>query len=33
VHLRGRHHWPAERARRGLRALIEPGLVPGARPE
>jgi len=30
VHLRGRHHWPAERARRGLRALIEPGL--GAAP-
>jgi AcrR family transcriptional regulator len=30
VHLRGRHRWPAERARRGLRALIEPGL--GARP-
>ena len=32
VHLRGRHHWPAERARRGLRALIEPGLVPSASP-
>src|SRR5215831_5973833 len=31
VHLRGRHHWPAERARRGLRALIEPGL--GAAPD
>lgn len=33
VHLRGRHHWPAERARQSLRALIEPGLVPRARPE
>jgi hypothetical protein len=36
VHLRGRHHWPAERARHGLRRLITPGLVavpgPGTRP-
>jgi AcrR family transcriptional regulator len=35
VHLRGRHHWPAERARHGLRRLITPGLVavpgPGTR--
>jgi AcrR family transcriptional regulator len=32
VHLRGRHHWPAERARQGLRSLITPALeaVPGA---
>jgi AcrR family transcriptional regulator len=31
VHLRGRHHWPAERARQGLRSLITPALeaVPG----
>jgi len=29
VHLRGRHHWPVERARQGLLTLIEPGLVPG----
>jgi AcrR family transcriptional regulator len=29
VHLRGRHHWPAERARQGLRALIGPGLGAG----
>jgi AcrR family transcriptional regulator len=31
VHLRGRHHWPAERARQGLRRLITPALeaVPG----
>ena len=29
VHLRGRHQWSAERARQGLLALIEPGLVPG----
>ena len=27
VHLRGRHRWPAERARHGLRRLITPGLV------
>jgi AcrR family transcriptional regulator len=36
VHLRGRHRWPAERARHGLRRLIMPGLVavpgPGTRP-
>ncbi|HEV8279558.1 MAG TPA: TetR/AcrR family transcriptional regulator [Streptosporangiaceae bacterium] len=33
VHLRGRHHWPAERARQGLRRLITPTLetVPGTR--
>jgi AcrR family transcriptional regulator len=32
VHLRGRHHWPAERARQGLRRLITPALeaVPGS---
>jgi AcrR family transcriptional regulator len=32
VHLRGRHHWPAERARQGLRSLITPALevVPGS---
>jgi AcrR family transcriptional regulator len=28
VHLRGRHHWPAGRARQGLRRLITPGLGP-----
>jgi AcrR family transcriptional regulator len=36
VHLRGRHRWPAERARHGLRRLMTPGLVavpgPGTRP-
>src|SRR5262245_27546140 len=36
VHLRGRHRWPAERARQGLRRLVTPGLVavpgPGKRP-
>src|SRR5215831_3234751 len=36
VHLRGRHRWPAERARHGLRRLMTPGLVtvpgPGKRP-
>jgi AcrR family transcriptional regulator len=36
VHLRGRHRWPAERARHGLLRLITPGLVavpgPGTRP-
>src|SRR5215471_16222688 len=36
VHLRGRHHWPSERARQGLRSLMTPGLVavpgPGKRP-
>ena len=29
VHLRGRHHWPAQRARQGLRGLIGPGLDAG----
>lgn len=29
VHLRGRHHWPAPRARQGLRELIGPGLAAG----
>ncbi len=28
VHLRGRHRWPAGRARQGLRRLITPGLGP-----
>ena len=36
AHLRGRHHWSAERARHGLRRLTTPGLVaapgPGTRP-
>ena len=36
VHLRGRHRWPAQRARHGLRRLMTPGLVavpgPGTRP-
>src|SRR5204862_6116362 len=34
VHLRGRHHGPAERARQGLRRLITPALeaVPGSGP-
>ena len=36
VHLRGRHRWPAERAKHGLRRLMTPGLVavpgPGTRP-
>jgi AcrR family transcriptional regulator len=36
VHLRGRHRWPAERARQGLRRLVTPGLAavpgPGTRP-
>ena len=27
VHLRGRHRWPAERARHGLRELMTPGIV------
>ncbi len=30
VHLRGRHHWPAARARQGLCALIGPGLKPAS---
>src|SRR5215467_9544157 len=32
VHLRGRHHWAAQRARQGLRALIGPGLGAGPGP-
>jgi AcrR family transcriptional regulator len=28
VHLRGRHRWPAGRARQGLRRLITPGMEP-----
>jgi AcrR family transcriptional regulator len=33
VHLRGRHHWTADRARQGLRRLITPALerTPGSR--
>jgi AcrR family transcriptional regulator len=29
AHLRGRHHWTAERARRRLRGLLTPSLDPG----
>lgn len=32
VHLRGRHHWPAGRARHRLLALLGPGLDPQRRP-
>lgn len=32
VHLRGRHHWPAQRARQRLLGLLGPGLDPGRGP-